>query len=61
MPPQEFHQTLSRFGLEIVKDAVAGAVVGGVLASTIPIPVISTVTGATASVALGACKSIGTR
>ena len=44
---------------KLVQDAAAGAVVGGVLASMIPIPIISTVTGATAGAALGAYKSIG--
>ena len=43
----------------LVKDAAAGAVVGGVLASMIPIPIISTVAGATAGAALGAYNSIG--
>lgn len=43
----------------LVKDAAAGAVVGGVLASMIPIPIVSTITGATAGAALGAYKSIG--
>jgi hypothetical protein len=44
---------------ELVQDAAAGAVVGGVLASMIPIPIISTVAGATAGAAVGAYKSIG--
>lgn len=44
---------------KLVQDAAAGAVVGGVLASAIPIPIISTVTGATVGAALGAYKSIG--
>lgn len=43
----------------LVKDAAAGAVVGGVLASMVPIPIVSTLTGATAGAALGAYKSIG--
>jgi hypothetical protein len=40
-----------------VKDAAAGAVVGGVLASAIPF--VGTLTGATVGTALGAYKSIG--
>jgi hypothetical protein len=44
---------------KLVQDAAAGAVVGGVLASMVPIPVISTITGATAGAALGVYKSIG--
>lgn len=44
---------------KLVQDAAAGAVVGGVLASMIPIPIISTVTGATVGAAVGAYKSIG--
>jgi hypothetical protein len=61
MTHQELHQILSRFGLENLKNAVAGAVVVGILASMILIPIISTVTGATAGAALGAYKSIGKR
>jgi len=44
---------------KLVQDAAAGAVVGGVLASMIPIPIISTVAGATVGAAVGAYKSIG--
>lgn len=44
---------------KLIQDAAAGAVVGGVLASVIPIPIISTLTGATVGAALGAYKSIG--
>jgi len=44
---------------KLIQDAAAGAVVGGALASMIPIPIISTVTGATAGAAFGAYKSIG--
>ncbi len=44
---------------KLVQDAAAGAVVGDVLASVIPIPIVSTVTGATVGAALGAYKSIG--
>ncbi len=44
---------------KLVQDVAAGAVVGGVLASMIPLPVISTVTGATAGAAFAAYKSIG--
>lgn len=42
-----------------VPDAAAGAVVPGVLASVIPRPIISTLTGATVGAALGAYQSIG--
>lgn len=44
---------------KLVQDATAGAFVGGVLASTIPIPIISTVTGAIVGAAVGAYKGIG--
>jgi hypothetical protein len=44
---------------KLVQDAAAGAVVDGVLASMIPIPILSTVTGATVGAALGVYKSIG--
>lgn len=44
---------------KLVQDEAAGAVVGGVLASMIPIPIISTMTGATVGAALGVYKSIG--
>lgn len=61
MTHQELQQTLLRFGLENLKDAVAGAVVVVILASMILIPIISIVTGATAGAALGVYKSIGKR
>lgn len=46
---------------KLVQDAAAGAIVGGVLASMIPLPIISTAVGATAGAALGAFKSIGNK
>lgn len=44
---------------KLAQDAAAGALVGGALASMIPIPFISTLTGATAGAALGAYNSFG--
>lgn len=46
---------------KLVQDAAACAVDGGVLASIIPIPIISTVASATAGAALGTYKSIEKR
>jgi hypothetical protein len=42
---------------QLVQDAAAGAVVGGVLASAIPF--VDTLTGATVGAAMGAYKGIG--
>lgn len=44
---------------QLVQDTAAGAAVGGVLASMIPIPFLSTVAGATAGAAFAAYKSLG--
>jgi len=44
---------------DLVKDAAAGAMVGGAIASAIPVPLVSTVGGAVVGAALGAYKNIG--